>query len=171
MPKSAVKIHDQARGRRAKLGDLLKHRLHIPQIIDCVRQDDHVKMLTVQRERVCIGLDEFHLRVLSTGAADHLPRNIDPQGAARSDSCKEIAFSAADLQHAEPRGDQELIDFRQPGVVARTPTLPGVASGGDAIPVGAACAPVSGLDHVWSGRGCHRLLLYAGERALQRSML
>jgi len=76
LPQSTVEVEDEPRARPGELFQLAERDFDVPQVVDHVRQDDHVERLILQIQPVRIGLDKAQLWMAFGGTADHAARNI-----------------------------------------------------------------------------------------------
>ena len=96
----------------------LEQRLHVPDVVEEVGQDDDVERRRRRREVVRVGLDEVQL---ADGAAraplDHRRREVDADAHRRAQRGQQIAVAAAELEDAQPRRHEEAVDLLEPAVV------------------------------------------------------
>ncbi len=104
--------------------NFLQHRLHIPQIVHKVRQHDHIERLRPEIQLMRIATNELHGRMPFLRPLDHFIGPVNADGSARLQRRQQIPLSAADLKHAQPRGNDKSVNLRQPAVVIR----PGAAA-------------------------------------------
>ena len=77
-------------------------RLHVPEIVDQVGEDDVVKF-GVQAELIDLALNETELRMVLRGPLEHLRRKIDADAQRGLERRQQIAGTATEFQYPASR--------------------------------------------------------------------
>ena len=148
--------------------ELLKDTLHIPQIVDQVRQDDDIELFIQPRKIMGIGNDESKVRMKLPGAADHLFGKINAYTAGGFERCKQISLGAAKLKNISIRAYVKAIDFTQSPVVPAAHAAPGGSFACDRIPVSDAFLLVGDGGCIGEGSKFHNCMIVRADRRIEK---
>ncbi len=84
--------------------------LHVPDVVKQIRQDDDVERAGQLREVVRVSRHELQIGVTLACLRDHFRREVDAHALRRFERGQQIAFGAAQFEHAQPRRYEEPID-------------------------------------------------------------
>ena len=121
LPEPVVETHHQPRARVAEGLKPLKHPLYVLQGVEGVGQQDHVKRLGLAQarggDRFGVGGHDAELRMPLLGDGRQLRIQLHPHAMAGLQLGQQVAQAAADLQHPQAWGHQQLVQPLQIGVV------------------------------------------------------
>src|SRR5262249_3265689 len=122
LPETAVEIQDDARMRAGVCARPREYLLHVPDVVDQIRQQDPVEGLP-EFQFVRITHDEAQPRMALPGDANHLGRKVDTGSRARLHGSQQVARPAADFEDALARGNQPAINLVETAVIAAIPAI------------------------------------------------
>jgi hypothetical protein len=110
LPQAAVCIDNDSCPSSRKSRNILENGLYVPEIVNYVREDDHIKFL-IKAKVVGVALNEMEFWMSLSGAFNHLAREIYSNPQRWFKLGKQITSVATDLQHSLASWDQELINL------------------------------------------------------------
>lgn len=119
------------------MGEVLKpfqHDLDVPEIVQEIRQDDHVEALT-EVQVVNVSHDERQPGVLRTGPQNHLGREVHADAEVRIEGGQEVPGPAAKLEDPSAGRDEEPIGFDESSLVSCSQTRPAFEAPSNRVPM------------------------------------
>ncbi len=83
-------------------GDLTEHRLHVPEVVQQIREDDDVEGAFDRGEFMGVADFERELRVARARRRDDRGRQVHAETARRLHSGKQVTGATSELQHPLP---------------------------------------------------------------------
>ncbi len=115
------------------LRDQFEHSLHIPDVIDKVREDDEIEFLP-QEEVMDIGVKKCKVRVPHTPAVQHALGKINADAPAWLQGSQQISLAAAKFEDAHPWRNQKAVNRGQSRLIVPPNPFPPIEGLRELIP-------------------------------------